>query len=1143
MSNSNMFQGNLIAGTIQNHVFSCSHPDIEAIGFHSFTLDSCSRIWNKNLVNIKLALNNSNLTALTEPTATAYGTTFFNNGGGTQIPDVTGVFTYYNKITETIDSGVKKYTEWVNYIKYYEDKTKNPNLAPDKIKDATILAVQTSFSKGVMFKFPGSNLASNITGDVVIFLKFLERKWSSENDMDTRTAGISANVPIVAIAQTAAGNNYSYRRSVENATASTVSQKTSPQGGGIQNPSNTVAAQQDLYFNEGTGKLESGTRRILAVLLSDIDAAPLKKINIGVSDLATLNATDFTNNTTDLFTSYVPTTGMAMPIGPQGNNPNLFLPNFVKDCKNGRNRYEAESITVTNRFRRSYKKGATVFLTRVGNEWIPEEQLQDPPTSALKIGDWTFSKLIADSDNYFKDEGWREGTATNKTITGADYESAARYKFYNNIQTTISSIIGTYYITNSTYGIGTFMAENNTEATANYPSYLSNLKPSRRYLISTIFDQLPEAIGGFQSSSYVGRTNLSKGSPSDGYMEEVGVFWGPIFAEGYNSLLLNKTPTHPPSSGKYFNNETAASLEPHTYLRTTLKVNGSPSYAPAKHDFPAECTSKVLDPIFTFKKFQYLGTEHTSGIVPRALKPPYYYSSKSSVNKVQFIPLSANLVGTNDPNSSNAFLSYERNFKDRMTTYFTDYGYGGLPTNVWGTKMFTERLDVATPNWPPSATPRKCNFKAGFNPIAATNFVPYDCYIQKDANNPPIGYPEQIFDDIGSNQGANCVGIICGRNTVSKRGGGNINFTVTSNFGFEPFSSVSAGNFFLGIIPMGGIAIPLLTTNEVRQSRGKPQYGAYQDDIYSFGTTVLATRVFDSWPEDLTIFDPRYFAVLHFNPGTFGTVPDTISVTYKGASRTVDKIETSVDFRIPTTLNNNIIALETELDKDSTDIRPKELWKVNPIRRGMLLTNGGFTYGKLQIGAFANQMSVKVGPYINVSTGKEETKTFKGKRYSASSKIPTRNGLILEVLSVDGEGGITSIGVAKNSENIEQNGEFLHTDFPMEITLPLPRDNDGNLVSGAEAAIIKVNKGKVYALKQKDLAPVEHVPLTTISSSSNAGKAQVIKDVKTSSFNLASNTTGQYDVFTHFHNDITHTIMYHSLYGRTDLQYITMDIS
>ena len=1122
------FTGNFVNGLVENHVFSSSHKEMEAIGMHSFTIGSCADIWNKNQNNLSVILNKSVSTL-------SYRQTIFE-GGGLGIGSVTGTYVYYDKISEVLTTGTKSYSDWKTLITYHEDRARGG--AENKSNDKIIRDVQTSVNGAVKFTFSENVFSSSLSGDVNVFLKFFKRNWDTNEDKDARVPGIAANMPVVGIPTTVGGTEYSENLTRENAAADNVGKKISVAGGGAKNPKNTVAAPVDYYLNRATGKYESGNRRVLAILLTDIEPAPLRDINVSEQDLGILNPVDFTNNSTDLFTSYLAPTGLAMPVEVQNNNPNLFGPNFVKNCKDGSrpiNRYEPETLVVTNRWRKSYKKGTTVFLTRVGHEWIVEEQPQDPALSPLKLGEWTFSKLIASSDEYFKDNGWVGGTSTFSKVTPSQYEEAARRKFYNNAQSFAAGVIGAFWSMSAP--VQTFVDLNNSGTS---PAYITNFVPST-YYISTIFDQLPPAVGGLSDAAWIGRTNINKGIPTNNYMEEVGVFWGPVYVEGYDSVTLKLPPeTGRPAGYTAFYNPAANNATPWTSLATPANLNiAGNNYTPTKYDLPAECTSKILDPRFLWLNYNSLGNRSNNGIIPSAIKPPYYESKKTSNNKIQFIPLTANFVGANDPNASNAFLSYERNFKDRMNEFFTNYYGRGVSSTMWGYMHNRTSNTLCAADSTGGVKRSTCGLKGGFTPVSdyLNKFPKYDCYICRDADNPPLGFPENMFNTGGSSQGANCVGIICGRNTVSKRGGGNINFTVTSNFGFAPFSSISAGNFFLGILPIGGIAIPLLTSNEARQSRGKPQFGAYSDDIYSFGTTTLAVRVFDGWPEELTAFDPRYFAVLHFNPGELGSLPTTSQVPNpNGAGNiTVDNLTTSVDFRIPTASGNPgpIMSVGTVVTS-GTAMRPRDYWRVNTIRRGMMLTAGGFKYPKVQVGA--NTMAIKTitGP---------PAKTFSGKGYAVDQKFTLNNELKIKVTAVDSNGGITGFTFDVDDDGYQQRGDFTSSDFPDDMTVPLPRDNDGKIISGAEAAIITVTNGIVYSVLKKDIAPVEHVPLKTISSSNKGGTAEVVNETLTTTVGVAKNTSGKYDIFTHFHNDITHTLMYHPLYGKTTLQHITVDIT
>ena len=146
--------------------------------------------------------------------------------------------------------------------------------------------------------------------------------------------------------------------------------------------------------------------------------------------------------------------------------------------------------------------------------------------------------------------------------------------------------------------------------------------------------------------------------------------------------------------------------------------------------------------------------------------------------------------------------------------------------------------------------------------------------------------------------------------------------------------------------------------------RGYQRWGSSSDGQMDFGTTAGYAKVYDAWPEEQTIFDPRYFAVMHFNAGQLMTLPGGKFVgdpsqddsskmdEYTNMYRWVDNEEFDVDYRVPTVSGNpgdvNLIEIEegrevfsdfahSQLTGLAGLIRPKEEWKVVTTRRGMLL--------------------------------------------------------------------------------------------------------------------------------------------------------------------------------------------------------------
>jgi hypothetical protein len=155
-----------------------------------------------------------------------------------------------------------------------------------------------------------------------------------------------------------------------------------------------------------------------------------------------------------------------------------------------------------------------------------------------------------------------------------------------------------------------------------------------------------------------------------------------------------------------------------------------------------------------------------------------------------------------------------------------------------------------------------------------------------------------------------------------------------------------------------------LTAGIPRQiPKGWQRWGSSSDLQTDFGTTAGYAKVYDAWPEEQTIFDPRYFAVMHFNDGLLLSAASGKFVgdanqndaskmdTYDDMWRWVDNEETSVDYRIPTMsgVPGDMTAKELPAGAPvfaglygganglQDAIRVKSEWMVSTTRRGMLL--------------------------------------------------------------------------------------------------------------------------------------------------------------------------------------------------------------
>lgn len=219
----------------------------------------------------------------------------------------------------------------------------------------------------------------------------------------------------------------------------------------------------------------------------------------------------------------------------------------------------------------------------------------------------------------------------------------------------------------------------------------------------------------------------------------------------------------------------------------------------------------------------------------------------------------------------------------------------------------------------------------------------------------------------------------------------------------------------------------------------RPQWGVLSDEINSYNTTSLHARIVDAWPEHLTIFDPRCFAVHHFMPGDPNDAPRALwykggePVLYNGqvtddsshlpANATfgysteefgneyyqVEERMGSVDFRVPTSIGSagtaqqaadhkgRILSAGTVVDSGSL-MRKKQDWRVNTIKRGMVKP---FHHYKRTIGFSKDDIQI-----IAAGSGYQAGDIFRGAGGDGRDAW-------LKVKSVGSNGEITSLAPFK----------------------------------------------------------------------------------------------------------------------------------
>ena len=1075
--------------------------------------------------------------------------------------------------------------------------------------------IQSSYSGCITFR-PSFTATVGTTSQTRTPLVRLYLK-SKNNSDKSRTLGLN-NPPIIsAVPKRPTGASYGWQGTQDKPVG--VYQK--PSEGGNSNPANTVAAQLRLTYNSSIGEWESGTQQMLARLLTDIDPAPLKPIPDDIDDVS---PEDFYTSGSDYDFSQF-TVGKALPISLENANPHKCGPNMTA-IANGENK--KEKIQVVNRSPRSYKKGDVVMCSHIDGEWIIQgfdAGTVTTPQAGIKIGKWSFTKLLANADTFFKDDRCFTSGGTqaqyNSNISPDRYETLCRKKFYAHMYTgggdgaappitniNIELLSGlndlnriaklNLYTPSSKPDLPYYVFDKIDETAALASPLVTqqeyDFKPSKKYVQATIFDQLGTHMGGLRDYNLIGRTNASI-APNGGadnlfeYQSQIPHFWGPVFPDGYSSQQTERLKTARPMISLTGSPRLGYSRDNGISYLISENLNGSDVLS------ASTAKNKTLDN----KNFMFSDTRDGN-----LLQLPAEVGTNGSLSGNYASPIEslATLMSIeNSPNIIDGYASYLNN-RSRYVwlANAADSGdiYGFSPVQPGKIQFSPLQLELAThayleTNPTAQGSGKYASLKNDFYSsldssvdkgiengtwgdllVRTNNYFPKmgpDTFINGDG---PLGGPDLLPDSDSSSgdEKSNFVGIIASKNKFLAKN--SITFTTRQYFGLPKVRQAAGGQSGgISILPIAG-GIAFVGPNNPSFTYGYPQWGSSEDKYDSFGTTALHVRVFDQWPDEQTIYDPRYFGVLHFNPLPMGGIvlsdPVDAGISFNDSSwtpasginnvrysRRVDKVQhTSVDFRIPTyadprdsSVDNTPIPTGSIVTKDGVNgkaMRISSEWRVNPIRRGQLLTKGGFRYYQRVIG-------VNVGEIMSIPVSESFASiASRGKDFTVGQKITTADKKIeIQVYSVNQEGGITAFLVNDKGEGLSvtdfkpshkikpdaTSTEFTTNGYKINIS-----GQNGD--SGSGAALV-FKQGLVYDKLQYDPCPLEStsgpVRLTMISSrGEKPAEGEYTASVALSSVN---NSSGKYDAFYFFHNDILHTVLTPGAFIPGFGQYVALEIS
>jgi hypothetical protein len=1152
-----IFSGNISDNSVVNHIFIINHYFWQNYGFPTFSYNGYKEFANSDLGKKVIRLYTGN-------DATPNSNIFTTFSG------TTGYYRKWNGEDYVLQSITPE--QAVELLNYHESGKAGTSTA-DTTKDKQISEINTSVEGAIFFYNPA--LTSNTTTEAPLFppdnnytpptttpiptpvglpgndkliLKLFFYTSGKSQKRTGRTITQKGMPLITDIPRTQAGSQFSHKNSAEQQRREMDSMPAVGLHVGPtpneDNPKDAVTAPLRVSYDKQTGTWDA-SNQLLARLLSDIDPAMITGLGINsTNDFLNSKPKDFYKKDSKKYMGQRKT-GYAMPLSMQNNNPEMYGPNLFK-CGG---EIDVEKILVVNRSNNSFKAGDIVLCSYIGGEWIVQKFGDTEASTDFSVGRWGFYKFVANSDWFFRGKdlsiSWSSINDSNKiyggpTILPSRCQTILRNKFY--------------------FG----NALNVIQATM----YQDQAVKLYSYLQTTSFDHTSAAFGGCASDKLYKRINQYVPAVSNGdtmYFSEVPIFWGPVFVDGYstdgyskiyvsdgniNVSKINESGNvvniTEPATQQYFTSDTPAMtgiIPAYTGSVGSLLADSNFSQLPADiatngrysdSSFPIEDTLDTI--IFlnnanltaiapSLNAVVYSGL-HTRFLTSSTNKTDVYALKPINPLKLQFTPLSAELAGSDDVNSVNA-INMDHKLKPMSKALVQSIGVTLTDgTSLWGsyfgvrnilyTNVRNDTLGLGSTYLPP---------------IVTHTGIPYDAYISYEPANKPLATLE-AYGNYGSDTvgraGSNLVGIIAARNAFTKSGGGVLTIEADQRFGmYGDFSTGGPSTVTGGII--GNIVSTLGIDSPTIKSQFLPVWGStINDAINSFGTTALHAMVWDYWPEELTLFIPQYFSIMHFNPGIINSTPKTkttkVTLGTTSYDILVDQLDYSIDFIVPTASGltsvtgghkHTSLAVGSIINSGTNIMAPSSRWNVSTIRRGQLVTDPGFYYYKPVVGLS------DTGDIIEAGAG-----------FASGDKIKIADDL---VIVSDSNGTLTgfhfdevlvedlnvTIGGSIPKTKLKGSG-FANAQFPASgyiLTVPSPGDS-------ARPAKIKFLSGIVYNQIQRDLGPKQRCPITKLSSSSADGTKR-IEGSKTTVLSIENNSKakypGKYEAFYFFHNDIGHT--------------------
>ena len=795
-------------------------------------------------------------------------------------------------------------------------------------------------------------------------------------------------------------------------------------------PYESIATSINLSYNELTGKWESGTPQVLARLSTSIESAS----GVELSDLVS----DTTENLLDPFLGQGVKTGSAIPIRMQNANPLQWSPEYKVGASGDKTQVKVYNIST-----RAWASGEMVVLNKIDGVWHPLS-FGSEETSTVTItpdnGEWEFTNLAATVESYFR-------SSAGEQFRYDEYEEAFHRAYYDNDP--LNS--GVYQNADMSY-----------------------LDVDDTFVQITSWDMMGANVGGLRAENGIATTQFAEkangdplGDNGDGKFVQ-GVhssnFFGCVFPDGYNTegkYAEYMTTTHPdlygfgldhddhfvdvpstlrvftpnsdsiadPAAGSMFNgDDTLRHLPADIATNASVSgVNGRPLLSVRR--LPVSSGS------LAFHVDTNLASLRASNWIARDSDYESAFDLKPvNPSKVQFRPLKVE-----------TYAAFEH------VTYASATGVPSNTKGIFGGRSWTF-VDSQTPPLANEVVNRLNTGHVGYGPSG----LRYADEISTDLRSDNAKYPNPYWDLWSDERPAGAIGVIGAVSTATAES--SIRFNADCFLGMR--SWFINGSFY-------------------------PSWGGNGGNgPHNSNTSMLYARIYHHWDRNLTVYDPRFFAVHHFNIGF-----DNLSTT--------DTL--SVDIPVPTDGGGEMS--DGDVVSPGNGVLPQENWVTDKSRRGALLP---YKYEYKTIGVW------------------NESITAGGSGYSATDEFTTSGGAGSNVAAnpiVNGAGAITGFTITDYGDG------FAGEDFGTTPSVRIVPVNvtgtgfDGYFTTG----VVRLKSGE--DTKPEVATTDELLQLTPNPPLGNNGdvvnELDELRSVEAQLSNKSSDN--QYDIFYHFHNDISHT--------------------